>query len=219
MSKEFRPIEKAPLYEMDKDGNIQTINKKTPAIPYPIGSKNVILKLEDGRRVTFKLDDLFQETFGEKVKPEIEQEVEQKAEESEKIIPDDETILTDEKIEEIPVEQEVEKSERAMDTEQMPSSGKITSIKKEKKVKVIKEKKDKKVKEERKVSSDNPIIKKIMALDCFESIKMWKLHEAGISDADITILVNDPHDFVVVKTLEKYKKNETLRSRADKVKV
>lgn len=235
MTKEFRPIEKAPLYEMDKDGNIQKIEKKTPAIPYPTGSRNVYLTLSEKERKSFNIDNLIQETFGEKKESvkeeeEIEEVVEEKEEKSgNEIRVTDSEIHTDGITNEILEERAIEKSERAIDTANMPSSGhpfgkkekkeKPVKEKKEKKEKVVKEKKAKKVKEPRRVSSDNPIIEKIMKLECMESIKMWKLHQNGISNADITILVDDPHDFVVVKTLEKYTKNETLRNRADKVEV
>jgi len=192
MSTEYIPIPNAPLYEINAEGGIRTIKKQSPILPYPLGSREVKLKINDTARQSFNMDELVSELFGKSgaKKPKIEE-------------------IQPEPVIEVPTESVPESVPE-------PISEAPTETQAEKKGKIKKEKKkDKK----RVVSSDNPIIQKIMKLKCYESIKMWKLHQNGISNADITILVNDPHDFVVVKTIEKYANNQTLQERADKVKL
>ena len=226
MTKEFRPIEKAPLYEMDKDGNIQKVDSKVSAIPYPTGSANVILTLTDGRRATFKIADLIAETFGEKKEVVAEDSLEEIKEErvvaAEPLEEEFQAQMQEEKIEEIEKEKELiadevgvevtsEKSERAKDTEAMPSSGKVTAVKKETRGRKAKPKAPKKD------FSNNPMIGKIMALNTFDSVKIWKLHNIGVSNEDITELVDALHVTVITKMLEQYNAKEKLRVRAEKV--
>lgn len=182
---EFKQITKAPLYEMDEEGNVRTINKQGLIIPHPRGSRSVILNTDDGRK-SFSIDKLISETFGEE---------------------NGNTAIG--------------MNSLSQDTTGS-HSGPFGVLSKEPEIeeKIVKEKKIKvKESEERKVSNDNPMIEKIMALDCFESVKIWKLHEIGVSNADITILLNHAYDFVIVKTIDKYKDSQKLRDRSDKFKV
>lgn len=237
---EFRQISQAPLYEIDKEGYIQKIITKVRAFPSPMGSNNIKLIMDDGTRKPFLIDELVAETFGGKIKIEIEQEVKEKSVDELRAT---ETIRTDGITEEILVERAKDKEKLKKESTEITHlkvsdvETKQIKVKKEKKEKVVKEVKDKKVKvskqlkdietklrelrikNEPRIYSENPIAEKIMQLDCMETIKMWKLHKIGVSNADITILVEDIHDFVVVKTIEKYKNSEMCRNRADEVKV
>ena len=219
MSTEYITITQAPLYEINKEGSVRTIKKKSPILPYPFGSREVKLNINDTTRQSFNIDELISELFGEigggkkKIKLESGQEVE---EGSGTTITTRPVVKVAKKEEEPIVEHDGMRYNPEKPTKTLHAVAEDGIYKK---VKVVKEKKEKKVKQERKVSNDSPIIAKIMKLKCYESVKMWKLHQNGVSNADITILVNDPHDFVVVKTLEKYKKNKTLQERADNVKL
>ena len=195
MSNEFRQIPQAPLHEIDKEGYIQTINKQSQIIPYPLGSNNVKLKMADGTRKPFLVSELVSEIFGTKT---VKVEIKNTNKEPVTLIMDD-TDHVHEPFEEkhsVPVKEKTpsvlqEKSERAKDTTQMPSSDKMTS--------------------------SNTDVQKILALDTFDSVKIWKLHNIGISNEEITTLVKAPHISLVEKTLEKYQQKESLRIRAAKV--
>jgi len=197
---EFKQIPKALLHEIDKEGNIQTIDKKSPIFPHPMGGNNVILKMPDGERVPFFVSELVAEVFGEKPKYKKEEikEVVKENKNNEGLEPF-EKLHTTPKKEKLPSVLQ-EKSERAIDTAQMPSSGEVTHKKRGRipKEKIV-------------VSNNNPDIKKIMALDCFDSIKMWKLHQIGVSNEEITVLVNALHVSVIETTLEKCGRKDNLK--------
>ena len=66
------------------------------------------------------------------------------------------------------------------------------------------------------IASDS---EKIMALDTFVSVKIWKLHQLGLSNDDICEIVKYPHSANVPTTIKNYKKSEKQRAKADKIKV
>lgn len=239
MSKEFRPIKKAPLYEIDKEGNIQKIDGKTPAIPYPRGSRNVILSLDGGKRQTFILDTLIEEAFGEKKEAVAEEESVNEAP-----IKEEEIVVAPEPLEE-EFHAQVQEEEKEAQEEKILEEGNIirdtgtTNLDGIIAVDVTEEIKiEKKSKAEKSVNttgkketrgrkpkpkapktdfSDNEMVMKIMGLNTFDSVKIWKLHKNGVSNAHITELVDALHETVIVKTLEQYNQKEKLRNRADKV--
>lgn len=153
---EFKQIPQAVKYEMDKEGNVQTIAKQTPIIPHPRGSRTVMLYVNDVERKSFNVDELASEIFGiNKVK-------------ANKVVS-----------EESPAPKAVEEKKEAV----------------------------------------KPDAKKIMALDTFMSVKIWKLHQSGMSNSEICDIVKYPHISNVPSTIEKYKESKKLRDKADKIKV
>lgn len=238
MPREFRQIASAPLYEMDNEGNIQKIDGKTPAIPSPRGSKNFFLWVDDVNRQTFNLDTLIEETFGESKEvveePVVVHEYISENTQEEKI--EDEFIpltpdeipqviaeeIAEEKVEEketdvpredgyVPAKRDGEEIKPKKVAKESDNSEKSPSIKKETRGRKPK------VKAPKKDFSYNPMIGKIMALNTFVSVKIWKLHHIGVSNEDIRELVDALHVTVISKTLAEYEKKENLRIRAEKV--
>ena len=195
MSREFQQIPLAPLYEISKDGIIQKVDKKTLILPYPIGSNNIRLEI-DGIKQPFLVDELIKTVFGEK-----ESKIESPQEEN--TIPEPEVINSQVTTDEV-------SSDISNDTEETPDT-KPTPIKKETRGRKPKPKAPKKD------FSSNPMIGKIMELDTFNSVKIWKLHNIGVSNEDITEIVNALHVTVIIKTLAEFEKKEKLRIRAEKV--
>lgn len=73
--------------------------------------------------------------------------------------------------------------------------------------------------DDKNTKAEKPDVKKIMALDTFMSVKMWKLHEAGLSNDEISETVKYPHSNNVPVTIAKYNKSKKLRDKANKLKI
>lgn len=210
MANEFRQIPKAPLYEIDKEGNIRKIDKKTPAIAYPLGSDNVMLQMDakdKKKRSPFKISELVAEVWGKKIKLGSGQEVLENEGGKLQAKPAGSGKIQTEGISEEIL------SERAKDTAQMPSSGKLLTAT----PKVAETKPNAEIKQEEKPSGKpNAKADKIMKLKCKMSYKIWKLHLAGLSIPEIKAIVKHPHSVGVPATIERYKKKPELQERAEK---
>jgi hypothetical protein len=165
---EFKTILSASKYEINKDGDVQTIDKKTPIFPYPLGSKIVKLTINNGSRQSFTTEALIQEAFsGAKISIDVDN---------------------------IP-EARVMGGQAGVSGQCVVAANGASS------------------------STSSEVENKIMSLDTFTSVKMWKLHEAGIKEDRIKELVGPKNQANVSGTIKKFKKNETLRERADKIKI
>lgn len=196
MANEFRQIPKALLYEMDKEGNIRKVDRKTPILAYPLKSDNVKLYINSGGKEPFLISELIEEVWGNKTK----------VDSGKKFVNLDPLEETYQEVK--------EKSERAKDTAQMLSSGKVTKAH----PKEAETKPNAEIKQEEKASGkqNSKEVDKIMKINCKMSFKIWKLHESGLSIAEIKAIVKHPHSVGAPATIERYKKNSDLRDKADK---
>lgn len=160
---EFKTIPQAIKYEINKEGEIQTRDNKTPIIPSPRGSKTVKLFMDTKSRKEFNVDELVCEVFNAKIP---------------KAQPKEEEITL----------------KGATGTMGQCAGGPIGY-------------------------SENEIEKKIMSLDTFTSVKIWKLHKAGIKNDRIMELVGPKNQGNVVTTISNFKESGKLRDKADKVKI
>lgn len=169
MPTEFRQIPDAPLYQMDKEGNIEKIDNGSPIFPFPLKSNDVKL-IVNGERKPFLVDQLLKKVWGS----------------SETIvgnISQNPTITKEELKEAHPT----------------PNISEVAST-------------------QQKYGNQIESSDAIMKLNCKMSIKIWKLYELGLKEEEIKKIVKHPYSVSVSATIERYKKNEALRDRANSIK-